>query len=196
LTSALSGIVKEIDHQAFRTMILPMLYEPSLRQLALATRTSFSIPLRDDDGILFAWYVSPRTKEGPQRLFVDVCTDNTNLDQDLFWAPRTGVIPLMHGRRRIASCTFATNLKQRFRDHVPGISVVMKEFLNSQQLVKILKDALLLNMHPAIYEAYGMTIVEAGACLWRTHTFELEGHWSRTAPECSKGSLHPHRNGR
>jgi glycosyltransferase involved in cell wall biosynthesis len=39
----------------------------------------------------------------------------------------------------------------------------MEDFLNSQQLVKILKDAL-LNMHPAIYEAYGMTIVEAGAC--------------------------------
>jgi glycosyltransferase involved in cell wall biosynthesis len=41
--------------------------------------------------------------------------------------------------------------------------VSFEDFLNPQQLADILMDTV-LNMHPAKYEAFGMTIVEAGSC--------------------------------
>jgi glycosyltransferase involved in cell wall biosynthesis len=95
--------------------------------------------------------------KGPQR-FVDICEAITLADPTVW--QRTGVIPLMAGAS--SQPDFAKALKTRFRQVVPH-AIVVDEFLNPSQLSQLLQNAI-LNIHPARYEAFGMTIVEAASC--------------------------------
>jgi glycosyltransferase involved in cell wall biosynthesis len=95
--------------------------------------------------------------KGPQR-FVEVCEAMTLADPTVW--QRTGVIPLMAGAS--SQPEFAKALKTRFRQAVPH-AIVVDEFLNPLQLSQILQNAI-INIHPARYEAFGMTIVEAASC--------------------------------
>lgn len=138
---------------AFR-VILPMLRD-EFAQIALTNRDIILDTSRRRR--YFVCLVRLSEDKGPQR-FVDVCEAMTHLHPQIW--DRLGIVPLMAGAA--SQPTFASQLKERFTKNVPG-SVVVDDFLNAQQLSQILFDAA-LNMHPARYEAFGMTIVEAGSC--------------------------------
>lgn len=72
---------------------------------------------------------------------------------------RTGVVPLVCGAD--SQPEYARRVKEELKKTVPH-AVIMDKFLAPHELAAILKDSV-LNIHPAIYEAYGMTIVEAAA---------------------------------
>jgi glycosyltransferase involved in cell wall biosynthesis len=135
-------------------VVLPMLRD-EFSQIARRNKGLILDPTRVR--MFFVCLVRLSEDKGPQR-FVDVCEAMTRADANIW--NRTGVVPLMAGAA--SQPEFADALKARFKDVVP-CSVVVDDFLNSTQLATILMDAV-LNIHPALYEAYGMTIVEAGSC--------------------------------
>lgn len=72
---------------------------------------------------------------------------------------REKVVPLLLGAPN--ELEYAEKVRAELKNSVPN-AVVIDTFLRPQQLAAILQDAV-LNIHPALYEAYGMTIVEAAA---------------------------------
>lgn len=94
--------------------------------------------------------------KGAQR-YVQMLEHITEKDPQ-FWS-RTGVVPLMCGAE--SQPEFAKEIKARLMKSIPG-AVLMDSFLNPQELSTVLQDSI-LNVHPAIYEAYGMTMVEAAS---------------------------------
>lgn len=90
--------------------------------------------------------------------FVDMCEAMVDRDP-LIWE-RSGVVPLMAGAA--SQPDFAKRVLERFKRIVPS-GIIVDDFLTSPQLAQILLESA-LNVHPSLYEAYGMTIVEAGAC--------------------------------
>lgn len=89
--------------------------------------------------------------------FVDVVQRMSEMEPG-FWE-RTGVVPLMVGA---ASSEWALEVKRRFKQAVP-CGVVVDRFLSPEALADVLVDSV-LSLHPSLYEAFGMTIVEAAAC--------------------------------
>ncbi|BDA42205.1 hypothetical protein COCOBI_03-0920 [Coccomyxa sp. Obi] len=71
---------------------------------------------------------------------------------------RLGIIPLMCGS---ASGPYADGLKARLRAAVPD-AVIEERFLGPADLARIFA-ATALNVHPPLYDAYGMTVVEAAS---------------------------------
>lgn len=90
--------------------------------------------------------------------FVDVCEAMVGRDPRIW--ERSGVVPLMAGAA--SQPDFAKMVLERFKRIVPS-GIIVDNFLSSHQLAQILLESA-LNVHPSLYEAYGMTIVEAGAC--------------------------------
>lgn len=95
--------------------------------------------------------------KGPQR-FVDLCQQITVRDAT-FWH-RTQTIPFLAGAA--SQPEFAKELITQLQTHVPQ-ALIMEQFLDPETLSTYLQQTR-LNIHPAIYEAFGMTIVEAAAC--------------------------------
>ncbi|CAL8468103.1 g7642 [Coccomyxa elongata] len=71
---------------------------------------------------------------------------------------RLGIVPLMCGS---ATGPYADGLKARLRAAAPD-AVVEERFLGPADLARIFA-ATALNVHPPLYDAYGMTVVEAAS---------------------------------
>lgn len=71
-----------------------------------------------------------------------------------------GIIPFLCGGAQGES-TYAAQVKQRLKAAMPE-AVIYEGFMGPSQLSDLYSQTL-LNMHPCIYDAYGMTIVEAAA---------------------------------
>lgn len=84
---------------------------------------------------------------------------------------RTGVVPLLCGAD--SQPEYARRIKEELNKTVPN-AVVVDKFLTPEELASVLKNSV-LNIHPATYEAYGMTIVEAAAmgCPTVMHEFRI-----------------------
>jgi len=93
------------------------------------------------------------SKDKNVHLFVEVVE---NLGNHFF--QENGIIPCFVGTAMDQE--YCESLKDRLKKAVPG-SVIL-DFLNPSQLCQIWKRTV-LNFHPALYEAYGMTIVESAA---------------------------------
>lgn len=72
---------------------------------------------------------------------------------------RTGVVPLICAAN--SQTHYAKHLLQDLKNTVPH-AVVIDKFLKPEELASVLKNSV-LNVHPAEYEAYGLTIVESAA---------------------------------
>lgn len=72
---------------------------------------------------------------------------------------RERIVPLLLGAP--TQIEYAKRIRERLKNAVPN-AVIMDSFLLPQQLATVLQNSV-LNIHPALYEAYGMTIVEAAA---------------------------------
>mmetsp|Transcript_87437 Transcript_87437/g.171016 ORF Transcript_87437/g.171016 Transcript_87437/m.171016 type:complete len:344 (+) Transcript_87437:1-1032(+) len=105
----------------------------------------------------FSCIVRLSKDKGPQR-FVELCQRITARDAT-FWH-RTDTIPLLAGAA--SQPDLAQDLITQLRDAVPH-AVIIQSFLDAPTLSTYLQETR-LNIHPAIYEAFGMTIVEAAAC--------------------------------
>lgn len=105
----------------------------------------------------FACIVRLAQDKGPQR-FVQICQAITRRDPD-FWT-RTQTIPLLAGAA--SQPALAKTIQQDLEACIPQ-AVIVKDFLGPNELSQLLLQTR-LNLHPALYEAFGMTIVEAAAC--------------------------------
>ncbi|CDF37336.1 unnamed protein product [Chondrus crispus] len=94
--------------------------------------------------------------KGPHR-FVKLLQNLQQKDPDIW--ERTGVVPLICGSH--SQPHYADRILRELRSAVPH-SVVIDKFLTPEELAVVLKNSV-LNIHPAEYEAYGMTIIEAAA---------------------------------
>lgn len=119
------------------------------------TKTIVWIPL--DIVPTFSCIVRLSKDKGPQR-FVEICQRITVQDPT-FWR-RTNTIPLLAGAA--SQPDFAQKLVTELRESVPN-ALIVESFLDPETLSGYLQETR-LNIHPAIYEAFGMTIVEAAAC--------------------------------
>lgn len=146
-------IEKHSKHDPFR-VIRPMLRD-EFADIAFRNKDILLDPSRNRT--YFVCLVRLSKDKGPQR-FVDVCAAITQKDPD-FWS-RTRIVPLLAGA--VSQPEFGNALKRRFKQTVPS-AVIIDKFLHSVQLAQILQSSS-LNLHPALYEAFGMTIVEAGSC--------------------------------
>jgi len=70
-----------------------------------------------------------------------------------------GLLPLLCGAT--ADASLAREIKERLRAAVPS-AVVLDDFLGPEALGSVL-SATRLNFHPCLYDAYGMSVVEAAA---------------------------------
>lgn len=140
------------DDARFR-VILPMLREEFI-ELARA----------DEDQILdfkrkrmyLVSLVRLSEDKGPHR-FVKLLQRLQDIDPHIW--ERTGVVPLICGAD--SQPEYAQSLKSELRKIVPN-AVIMDKFLTPTELSVVLKNSV-LNIHPAEYEAYGLTIVEAAS---------------------------------
>lgn len=94
--------------------------------------------------------------KGPHR-FVTLLQNLQKIDPDIW--KRTGVVPLICGAD--SQPEYARRLKDELKKTVPH-AVIMDKFLRPEELAIVLQNSV-LNIHPAVYEAYGLTIVEAAA---------------------------------
>ncbi|KAI0559103.1 Glycosyltransferase 4 [Gracilaria domingensis] len=94
--------------------------------------------------------------KGPHR-FVSLLAKIQKEDPH-FWS-RTGITPVLCGAP--SQPEYAQKLKQTLKSTVPE-AVIVDEFLGPSAFAMLLQSSA-LNIHPALYEAYGMTIVEAAA---------------------------------
>eukprot|EP00928_Gymnodinium_smaydae_P049377 TRINITY_DN33122_c0_g1_i1.p1 TRINITY_DN33122_c0_g1~~TRINITY_DN33122_c0_g1_i1.p1 ORF type:complete len:421 (+),score=41.33 TRINITY_DN33122_c0_g1_i1:140-1402(+) len=74
------------------------------------------------------------------------------------WLEAHGIIPLMVGA--VADKAFGDRIHSRLRAACPAAQ--LHEFLDVTAISDVMSKSI-LNVHPALNEAYGMTIVEAGA---------------------------------
>lgn len=158
LSTADSDELRAMDNlngraEAFK-VILPMLREEFL---AIAEREKDYILSCTRKRKYLVCIVRLSADKGAGR-FVDMCEAMVANDSRIW--ERSGVVPLMAGAA--SQPEFARCLLDRFKRAVPS-GVIVDDFLTSPQLGKILLESA-LNVHPSLYEAYGMTIVEAGAC--------------------------------
>lgn len=127
-------------------------------------------PLREDIRSL-AMSVSKGSNEWKKgRKYISCCVRlSPEKNADLFasiveslagFMSEHGILPFLcggaHGGRE-----YAESIKQRVRAAFPK-AVIYEGFMGSTQLADIYSQTL-LNVHPCIYDAYGMTIVEAAA---------------------------------
>lgn len=94
--------------------------------------------------------------KGPHR-FVRLLERLQQNDPDIW--EREGIVPLLLGAP--TQIEYAHHIRKWLKNVVSN-AVIMDSFLLPQQLATILQNSV-LNIHPALYEAYGMTIVEAAA---------------------------------
>lgn len=94
--------------------------------------------------------------KGPHR-FLKLLQTLQDEDPEI-WT-KTGVVPLICGAD--SQPEYAKRIKEELRRTVPN-TIIMDKFLGPHELAAVLKNSV-LNIHPAVYEAYGMTIVEAAA---------------------------------
>lgn len=73
---------------------------------------------------------------------------------------RSGIVPLLVGAP--TDPTYAHQVKTRLKHAFPGDLSIISDFVPPKQLAGMFRRTL-LNVHPALYEAYGMTIAEAAA---------------------------------
>lgn len=142
----------ELEHR-FR-VILPMLRNDILE---MAERDREAILDTHRHRPYFACIVRLSRDKGPQR-FVETCRIITQQDPT-FWK-RTRTIPVLAGAA--SQPDFAAQLQQIFYEAVPE-ALVISDFMDATKLSQLLQQTR-LNLHPALYEAFGMTIVEAAAC--------------------------------
>jgi glycosyltransferase involved in cell wall biosynthesis len=135
-------------------VILPMLRN-EFRDIA--KRDSVTILDASRHRPYFACIVRLSRDKGPQR-FVKACLEISQRDPT-FWS-RTRTIPVLAGAA--SQEDFADDLKRTLRAGIPE-AMIVPEFLDAEALARLLQDTR-LNLHPALYEAFGMTIVEAAAC--------------------------------
>jgi hypothetical protein len=64
------------------------------------------------------------------------------------------------------ACCIAQGIKARLREVAPTCTVI-ERFLGAQELAWLYTRAR-LNIHPALHDAYGMTVVEAAAQVTQT----------------------------
>ena len=139
--------------------------KPFWKILPMLRNEFLDMAIRDASTILdvtrhrpyFACIVRLSEDKGPQR-FVETCINITRRDPT-FWS-RTQTIPVLAGAA--SQPDFAHRLQETFRSHVPEAKIHC-DFLDAHELAQLLQDTR-LNLHPALYEAFGMTIVEAAAC--------------------------------
>lgn len=103
----------------------------------------------------FSCLVRFSREKAPDR-FVDVCCRINEIEEG-FW-DRVGILPLMAGAE--SQPEYASCVKAHFKAVKCGIMV--DEFLNPAQLASVMGESV-LSLHTSLYEAYGMTIVEAAA---------------------------------
>lgn len=72
---------------------------------------------------------------------------------------KSGAVPLLLGAP--SQPEYAARIHNELKDAVPH-AVIMDTFLPPDRLAEVLKQST-LNIHPALYEAYGLTIVEAAS---------------------------------
>lgn len=70
------------------------------------------------------------------------------------------IVPLLFGS--VADVEYATSVKERFRASCEW-GIVLEAFLSPIDMSAIFTRSL-LNFHPSLYDAYGLTIVEAAVC--------------------------------
>jgi len=92
------------------------------------------------------------SREKNTKMFVDVAI---HLKDELKWM---GITPVLCGAD--ADATYAKEVRAQFRAAFPDAPQF--EFLSADQLSKLLLDTV-VNFHPCLYDAFGMTIVEAAA---------------------------------
>lgn len=156
-----------VDNHSLQNMVHHLeTYQHDLFQVVLPMlRTDFcTIANRDKGQILdfqrkrmfFVSLVRLSEDKGPHR-FVNLLESIQRHDPH-FWS-RTGIVPLLCGAE--SQPEYAKHLKARLTKNVPEC-LIMDTFLGSEQLALLLQNSV-LNFHPALYEAYGMTIIEAAA---------------------------------
>jgi glycosyltransferase involved in cell wall biosynthesis len=150
--------LQAMDDTAGPSKAFKVIY-PMLRQefLDIAERERNAILGTTRRQKFFACIVRLSADKGASR-FVDIC-EAMMLRDPLIWE-KSGVVPLMAGAA--SQPKFAAALKKRFKRVIP-CGIIVDEFLRPPQLAQLLFESA-LNVHPALYEAWGMTIVEAGSC--------------------------------
>ena len=88
---------------------------------------------------------------------VDVFIEAVGLLKDLFI--QKNLVPVLCGAA--ADIAYAEACRSKLRRTCPD-SVIHTQFLNAEELVNLFRETK-LNVHTALYEAYGMTIIEAAA---------------------------------
>lgn len=139
------------DHQF--CVILPMLRDEFA---AIAERDEDIILNFDRPRMYLVSLVRLSEDKGPHR-FVSLLKLLQSTDPSI-WS-RLGVVPLLCGAA--SQPEYAAQLKADLLNTVPS-AVIMDTFLSPSQLATVLQSSI-LNIHPSLYEGYGLTIVEAAA---------------------------------
>lgn len=139
--------------------------EHAVRVILPMLRTEFSTVADEDKGKILDFgrkrqylvsLVRLSEDKGPHR-FVQMLRDIQQEDPT-FW-DRTGVVPLLCGAA--SQPEYAARVKRELLDAVPN-AVLVDRFLPPLEMAHLMQQAI-LNVHGALYEAYGLTIVEAAA---------------------------------
>lgn len=127
-------------------------------------------PLREDIRSLAMSVLKSSEKWKEGRKYISCCVRlSQEKNADLFasiieslsdFMTEQGILPFLCGGAH-GNGDYAKAIKQRVKIAFPN-AVVYEGFMGSSQLADIYSQTL-LNVHPCIYDAYGMTIVEAAA---------------------------------
>lgn len=152
LVPSQSDETPEDQHLSFK-VLLPML-RSELATIAYHERGKILNPDRKRTYITSLVRLSE--DKGPHR-FVSLLRRMQKDDPDIW--EQTGVVPLLLGAP--SQPEYAARVCEDLKRAVPH-AVIIDSFLPPNRLADVLQHAV-VNIHPALYEAYGLTIIEAAA---------------------------------
>lgn len=142
--------------EAFGSMFRVLL--PMLRaEFATIAREDRGAILDDQRKRMYLTSLVRLSEDKGAHRFVSMLHRIQNNDPD-FWT-RTGVVPLVLGAH--TQPEYSKRIHEDLTSAVPQ-AIIIDEFLPPARLADVLQQSI-LNVHPALYEAYGLTIVEAAA---------------------------------
>jgi len=125
---------------------------PPLREAIKARTTSDMLQHRPLSQRKFVSFMCRVAREKRAHVFVDAMVALKELLRSL------NVVPLMCGAA--SDTVYADQQRQRLVEHFPA--AVVLEFVDAPQLADIFANTV-VNVHPALIEAYGLTLIEAAS---------------------------------